>query len=191
MAKQLIIKNNTKLIDLFGTDHPVPTELDAYDTFPLLRPVMTDRGVRQLAIHNYFVTPIRGNRLLLIPKFSTTNFASIPFLARNLISQTDPVFLVPAIVHDHLISEWNPEFFRDGLTDDQLEEEIAAYYNSPLVYSFEQQRILTREEANIGWGESAIIFKELIHNYKGRTVRIKGNIAYLFLRIVGILRNRK
>lgn len=189
MGNLIKISDGTQVKDLFGNAGTfIPDELARYDTYPLLRPVVTERGVKILAIANHFLVPIPGDRLLLVPKYSTTNFASVPFLFRLFISQTDPVFLIPAIVHDHLVWEWNPAFFEAALANDSL---VDTYYQEPLVYSFAEGKILSREEAKIGWVEAAGIFKDLIHQYKGRTNRFKGNVGYFFLRLVGILRNRK
>lgn len=77
-------------------------------TLPQLE--LMHNGLFRLKQSYTYVFPWDEDCRVVIPMGMLTNFASIPWFARWVVSRTDRHILIPALVHDYLVSE----FFWDG-----------------------------------------------------------------------------
>lgn len=162
-----------------------------FGVVPLLRPRITDRGVTGFVLENDYAVAIDTDRMLLIPRCSVSNFASIPWYLRWVLSPTDPVYVVPSIAHDHLVQEWSPTF-GEGINDeDDLFSMIGEYQAKPLIYNTKTKEVFTREQANLSWVDNAEIFRTLVKQNKRNSASFKSGLGYAFLRVAGFIRNYK
>lgn len=151
---------------LASNDLQLPVIDGDVSDLPVLFPVVTKRGVKVWAtLFNWNAQVGRYN--VLVPKHSFTNFASIPFFARWLISQTDHAIVIPAIIHDHLVNEF-------GKVEDIQDGEIKSSM-----------------DINMTWAEKARVFLDYSKTTDSITVRIKCRIVYVSVRGYGIFKRKK
>lgn len=65
--------------------------------------------VRGYAVMAMSWSIIVDNTMYTVPAGTRSNFASIPWYARWLISQTDEILVHAAILHDYLVGEFGPQ----------------------------------------------------------------------------------
>ena len=142
-------------------------------TVPKLIPVLTERGVKTLALAEEWKVYIdkKEDKYVIVPEGSQSDFATIPWILRIFLSKTDPVLLLPSIVHDYLVKQF-----------DETED-------CPVIYStFFKNEIIDHE---VDWDEALDIFKTMIKFYKGRSTRLKAELAYFGVWLNGIIKNKR
>lgn len=150
---------------------------------PSLRPIITDRGARVFELIEDWAVPIGSKYWLTLPAGTRTNYSTVPWFLRWAISQTDPVISIPSIVHDYLVGE----YFNSTATANRDE--------FPKVYYFDERNEIKCELLypieGYKWIESARILRDLALTFDGNAAKIKAEVCYFFIRLVGVLRGYK
>lgn len=146
-----------------------------HDT-PAIEPVVGEKGVVMWRLIRPWRIKISDEFTLIIGEGSGTNLVTSPWYVRWLISSTDAVLSLPAMVHDQLVREWDPV--------------DVGNIPSFLVNTNTGERKMLAD-VNFGWIQSAKIFKAIARRYNGKTARFKANIAYAGVRIYGFVTGKK
>lgn len=110
----------------------------------------------------------KENVTLRIHKGTSTNFASIPWFVRWVISPLDPVIALPAIVHDALVNE-----FGDGVVT--------------IIYSNGSTQSVT----NVDWKTAADTLLGLMKRCPGKLNYFKAHYVYSSVRAYGYIKKFK
>jgi hypothetical protein len=149
-----------------GTNNP-------YFDAPLLRPQVTEDGASYFQLVEDWKVTLDDGTWLVVPKGSRSNFASVPWFFRWIISSTDPVIVLPAIVHDYLVGEWQnypPLLYRE-IPD---EEGVNFVVSEPLYGG-----------TGYDWKASAKLFRKLALSFRGRTAHFKARLCYVAIIVFG------
>lgn len=146
-----------------------------FDELPLLRPVLTLNGVETCELGEDWLVYLdrKRTRYVIIPEGTRTNYASIPWWLRWLMSKVDPVLFLPSIVHDYLVQEF--DYYGDRPVVLKTRNSGGAFVSPTMIKSPEP----------VDWFEAAEIFKQMIRIYKGRSVMLKSHLAYFGVWING------
>lgn len=141
---------------------------------PTLAPIITNKGVKYWELVDDWFVSLSANEtaLLIIPKGSKTNFASIPWFLRWLISPLDPVIAIPSIVHDYLVGEFA--------------EDINNSVNKYTPYESIKVNVL-RE--GYEWIDAALLFRKMALAFSGREAYVKANICFVCILVYGLIKN--
>jgi len=145
-----------------------------YFEAPKLIPVITERGVFCFELAENWKVKLTDTSWLIIPQGSRSNFATVHWFLRIFISSTDPIIVLPAIIHDYLVSEFAdipPVMYRE-VPD---AEGINFLETHPLY------------PTKWDWAASAKLFRHYALSFKGRTGKIKARTCYVGIRIYGFI----
>lgn len=148
------------------------------DTLPRVIPVIDKRGVQSWELAESWKVYLVSDKtaFFIIPAGSKTNFGTIPWFFRWLVSPLDPVIAMPSIVHDYLVSEFGKE-------KDYLEPKYAMVIKNGSIDT------TTVFRSGYEWVDSALLFRKLALAFSGNEARFKANLAFIFIIIRGIFKN--
>lgn len=162
--------------------YPNPRKDNIYFNAPSIRPIIGKKGVRAFELADDWIVLLDDHRWLNIPAGTLTNYGTVPWYFRWIISPTDPVIAIPSIIHDYLIAELIPKDHRD--MDIHVPKVHRVIYTISGNYIEHSDLYSTKYD----WIESARYFRKYAHSFEGRTARIKAEVCYYFIRLRGILR---
>lgn len=143
---------------------------------PAIEPVIGEKGVSMWRLIRPWRINISKEYDLIIGEGSGTNLVTSHWYVRWLISPTDAVLSLPAMVHDQLVGEWDPV-------------DVGNIPSFLVNIQTGERKLLS--DVNFGWIPSAKIFKAIARRYNGKTARFKANIAYAGVRIYGFVKGRQ
>lgn len=151
--------------------HVAPVVVTRYgrptSNLPIIYPVIDSDGAIAWGLYLYWHVELT-HWSFIVPEGSVTNFASIPWWLRWLLSPVDPVVVIPAIAHDYLVAEM--DFIITNNATGQVSK---------------------RSDVTIPWHESARLFLAYRKNYSRWWPRCKLVIVYLAICIYGIVKHEK
>jgi len=125
--------------------------------------VPTDNGLWRLT--DTWHAKLPDGRYIAVPRGVKTNFASIPWFGRWLVSAVDPTLAEPAIVHDYLVGEFT----------DQTGWQ-------PLIHNPDG----SVEDSDIDWRQAAAILRWMMEDRGAK--RWKRQAVYWAVRVAGWFR---
>lgn len=128
---------------------------------PALKPIITKTGVTHWWLDEDYEIELYNGNLAVIPRGTITNWASVPPYLRWALSNTDPLIIIPALVHDALVQEWNT-------------------FNVARIYDNEGNLL-----PQMKWSEAAEQFRWMISKYRGARVKTKAMMAYTAVSLHG------
>lgn len=132
-------------------------------------PLLTIReGKIILADSFQYRFPWKTDEYVVVPMGYRTNFASIPWIARWLISPIDRHIMIAAIVHDWLTLEFRVR--------------PAGYY--PMIFT-DKNGLEQVSDVHVSWDQAATIMKKIMH-FEGAG-RLKRMSVYLAIRLWGVM----
>lgn len=143
---------------------------------PSLEPVISKKGVKYWQVGKKWMVYLNKENTIFmtIPVGLKTDLATIPWFFRWIISPTDPVIVIPSIIHDYLVSQYGKE-------DDYL----LPKYASKLLNPNYLEPIL---RPGYEWIDAALLFRKYCLLFSGNTAYIKANVAFFFILLRGFLK---
>lgn len=142
---------------------------------PVLTVVIDRSGFKKLTLaEDYYIVVPNGKDnpysdvdlnekvTLRVHKGTSTNFATIPWFVRSILSPMDPILALPSLVHDALVNE-----FSDSV--------ITIIYASGA----------TQSVKNVPWKVAADTMLGLMKQYPGRLNYLKARLVYSAVRAYG------
>ena len=130
---------------------------------------------------------------LWIPSGIRTNFASVPWTARWLVSPTTGSLVIPATIHDYITGEFDLDtnFVAVEINDEiyvvkkssvnQFITWYAAYKNA--LVSIDSSIELPKVDMN--WKLSAVLFRNIGKTFTGKYTRFQTSLAYYAVSLYG------